>query len=211
MPRACRRAGAFVGLAAATGILAGCATTTDYRGGGDRELQQLKLQVQALLDKEEIRQQISAYSRAMDRRDMELARTVFHRDSIVDFGDFFRGNGWDFVEATPDYQKTTLIAASHAMSNVSIWLLDQGRARSEAYGDATLRSRLPDGNVQDRRVLARYVDEWVKSDARWQIMNRKLLVELEQVFPPHAPTADAGESMGRRDREDPSYFPGDAR
>lgn len=182
---------ALAGLAAAAGILAGCATTTGHRGGGDREIQQLKEQVQALLDKEEIRQQISAYSRAMDRGDMDLARAVFHRDSIVDYGEFFKGNGWDFVEAAPNYQKATLVAASHAMSNISIWLLDERRARSEAYGDATLRSRLPDGNAQDRRVLTRYVDEWVKSDGRWQIMNRKLLIDLEQIGLPHAPTAKA--------------------
>lgn len=196
-----------LGFAAAALIVAAdVASAADHepRTRLSRQVAELTAQVQQLRDKEEIRQQIVTYARAMDRIDTDLAKTVFHRDAYVDYG-AFKGRAWAFLEQSPDYQRT-LVGYAHQMSTMSIWLLGPASARSETYGDTTIRSSLPDGSIQDRRPLARYIDEWVKADGRWQIMRRTLLIDLDQTFPPQ-PAAMSGKPGGSRDRSDPSYFP----
>lgn len=190
--------------AAALTAAASPAGAAGRRQTEQEELRQLRRQVQELMDKEAIRQQIATYCRAMDRMDTELAKTVFHRNSTVDYG-AFKGSGWAFADNAPKFQ-STLVGYLHGALTISIWLRSGTTARSEYYGDTTMRARLPDGNVQDRRALVRYVDDWVKEDDRWQIMRRRMLSELDQLQPPRPPGA---EPAGRRDRTDPSYLNND--
>lgn len=169
----------------------------------DAELQELKRQLQELRDKEAIREQISAYARAMDRIDTELAKTVFHRDSWAEYGDY-KTNGWDFAEQGPNFQRT-LPAYTHAMNNISIWIDDNSHARSECYAHNIIRRSLGEGQDQDEHIHVRYVDEWVKEDGRWQIMHRVMLSDLRWL---NAPQPTSNDVTGSRDRNDPSYFPG---
>ena len=48
--------------------------------------------LKTLIEKEEIRDQIYVYCRALDRIDNELGYSVFAEYSVVDYGPTYRGN-----------------------------------------------------------------------------------------------------------------------
>ena len=54
--------------------------------------------MQKLIEKEAIRDQIYTYCRALDRIDNELGYTVFSKDAQVDYGDTYRGTGRGFID-----------------------------------------------------------------------------------------------------------------
>src|SRR5262249_5356104 len=153
-------------------------------------------------DKDEIRQQISNYSRAVDRCDAELGKRVFHEKSTLIFP-WGERDGWAFIDGCIE-SHLAWPSHSHQMSTLSIWLDGPDRARSEAYGDCTLRRVAEDGSIWDNRRLVRYCDQWVKDAGRWQITRRVVVDDMNQVT--SSPEDTSGMATGRRDRTDASYF-----
>ena len=158
--------------------------------------------VQVLLDKQAITEALYRYARSMDRLDRELGYSVFWPEAAADYHEqMFVGTGHGFVdmvmEAHPSYH-----AHSHQFSNISIWI-DGDTARSETYGDVTLRRIDADGQCWDSRNLGRYVDRWERRDGEWRIIDRRYLHDFD------ATVAHDGDfvTTGRRDRLDASYFP----
>lgn len=161
----------------------------------------LEAQMRALIDKQAITEQIYNYGRCMDRLDRELGRGVFHPEAVADYGpQMFQGTGWDFVDWIMEAHRNFTTHA-HEFSNIMIWL-DGDTARSETYGDVTLRRRAEDGTLHDIRNLGRYIDRWERRDGTWRIIYRNYVHDFDQ----SGPAVGEFETMGKRDRSDPSYF-----
>ncbi|MDR2856681.1 MAG: nuclear transport factor 2 family protein [Novosphingobium sp.] len=156
--------------------------------------------IQALLDKQAIREALYAYCRSVDRLDHALGHSVFHEDSHADYGpDVYQGPGRGCIDAiirSHDH----LTGHSHQISNILI-ALDGDRAGSEAYMTGTMRM-LREGKEFQIFVRARYLDTWEKRDGRWAITRRQLAYDHDEV---REVTSMRGEQNAARGPSDPSY------
>ena len=159
--------------------------------------------IQEIFDKEDIRQQIFNYSRSVDRIDEELGKAVFHPDATLDYGaHIFQGSAWEFIVWCLEAHRGC-VSHSHQMGNISIWLDGSDTARSETYGDVTVRFS-KDGVLVDNFNLVRYLDKWEKREGTWRIIERKCVHDLEST----TPVANTSFPItGRRNKADASYFP----
>ena len=155
--------------------------------------------LQALVDRQAITDQIYRYCRAVDRLDIPLGHSIWHEDSIADYGDIYQGNGRGVIDLICEYH-LQMLHHSHQISNILIEL-NGDRAGSESYVTATLRIRDTEV-VKQISVWGRYVDQWSRRNACWGLDKRLLIIDFDEIrdvvpMGPHA--------IGRRDRDDPSY------
>lgn len=153
-----------------------------------------------LLAKQQISEALSAYCRGVDRIDVDLARSVFHPDSVVDYGDMFSGSGYGFIDAIAEVHPA-METHVHQLGSITI-VVDGDRAGSEAYVMARLRVRNDDG-VSDTVSHGRYVDRWERRDGTWRIIHRHYLHALDETRPVEG---EGFPPRGTRDRSDPSYL-----
>jgi hypothetical protein len=160
-------------------------------------------EIQQLLDKQAITEQLYNYARSMDRLDPELGKAVFHPEAKADYGaQMYQGTGYGFVDMCMQAHLGYL-SHSHQFNNILI-VVEGNTARSETYGDVTLRRRDENGVLQDSRNLGRYVDRWEKRDGTWRILERQYVHDFDQ----SGPATGLFQTLGRRDADDPSYFGG---
>ena len=150
-------------------------------------------------DRLEIADKIYRYCRSVDRLDIPVGHSVFHEDSVADFGASYVGTGRGWIDFICEEHKKFLYH-SHQVTNVIIEL-DGEQAGSESYVYASLQRQDGDKVVQ-HEFWARYVDKWSKRGGDWAIDRRDCIVDygvLREVTPL------GGDPRSRRDREDPSY------
>jgi ketosteroid isomerase-like protein len=168
------------------------------------ELDQLRWDVQYLLDRTAIADCVAAHARGCDRHDAELLTSTYLDDGVDVHG--------ATVNAGPDYAAwaNAVHGASSAnhLHNITTHTceIDGDEAHAESYVLVTLLS--PD-SATATVMCGRYVDRLERRDGRWRIAVRRATVEL-------AFTADArllqssffvaqGYECGTRDRADISY------
>ncbi len=151
-------------------------------------------------DRQQITDLIYRYCRALDRIDHDLGYSIWHEGGTADYGaDVFVGSGRDFIDHVCR-QHSGLLTHSHQMSNIIIEL-DGDTAASESCVTATLRMKRDDRLMQ-MMVWSRYVDTWSRRNGRWGIDHRIAIIDMDEI---REVTPLSGRSMGRRDRQDPSY------
>jgi len=157
-------------------------------------------ELERLLAIEAIRRRLHEYCRAMDRRDDDLGRSIWHEDGTADYGDeVFQGLGRDFVEqVSRNHLRRT--AHSHQIATAAIEV-DDDAARSEAYVTVRLVTATTGGTTEELYV-GRYLDRWSRRDGRWAIDHRVWVLDFGE---PARPVATPLVGSGRRDRGDVSY------
>ncbi len=158
--------------------------------------------LQALLDKQEIHEAVMRYCRGIDRCDEELVRSVFHADSTVDYGEFFRGSGPEFAKMIVPILLQTWKSTMHFIGTNSLELAGDV-AYSEAYFVAYSRLER-DGKEYDQIGSGRYVDRFERRDSAWKIADRVLVGEWNRVDAV-VESGLGGATLGHRSRQDISY------
>jgi ketosteroid isomerase-like protein len=170
----------------------------------DRDLQQLRADVEYLKDRTAILDCIAAHARGCDRHDVELLTSTYHDDGVDVHG--------ATVNAGPDYagwaNAVHAASSTNHLHNITTHTceIDGDTAHAESYVLVTLLS--PDSTAATV-MCGRYVDRLERRDGTWRIAVRHVTVEL-------AYTADArllqspfftsqGYEHGQRDRTDRSY------
>jgi len=155
--------------------------------------------LQDLLAKQAITEQIYTYCRALDRMDRPAALAVWHDDGLADYGSIFKGTGAGFVDWVFEGHKR-LASHSHQITNILIEVGD-GVAASESYVIASLRS--DDGAAASETIVrGRYADRWSYRNGRWAIEERTYVHDFDAVL------SDVQSSIvgwGKRDESDPSH------
>jgi hypothetical protein len=143
----------------------------------------LRKRLQALLDKDAIRDCLMRYSRGMDRQDWETARSAYWTDAIDDHILYVGG-----PEGLFEHSASFLVGmrTQHLLGNVLIELEDDRMARSETYYVATHDMPTAVGR-QDFIMKGRYIDRFQKRGEEWRILHRTLTCDLYSVA---ASTAD---------------------
>jgi SnoaL-like domain len=138
-----------------------------------------------LLDKEAIRELVLLYSRGVDRKDIELLKTLYTKDATDDHGDHFKGRADAYIgflaKSLPG-----LLAGGHFVCNHLI-AVDGATAEGEVY--ALAYHIFPDGKggtVQDIAGV-RYIDRYAKEDGRWLFSNRIVRFDFREIRPAATP------------------------
>ncbi len=159
-----------------------------------------------LLDKEEIREQIYRYCRAVDRGDRELMRQVYHPDATDQHG-VFNGPAAQFIDLKIEDVLPGLKLTMHLVGNILIELSGD-TARVESYVAAFHRVGSPEGE-HDLLVWGRYLDRFERRQGHWKIAHRQCVFDGIRNDKASAdwgmPWCANFRPLGRRDHRDPLY------
>lgn len=158
----------------------------------------------ALLDKQDIRECLERFSRGMDRFDRAVYLSAFWDDAQVAAGPFVgsAADCWDW--AVPMHEEGQLLT-HHALlqSNIEI---DGDSAHTETYYLFVARNR------DESLVTAggRYIDRFERHGEEWRIALRTNIIEWAglppSIPPPFADVPDiAVNGLSARSHDDPSY------
>lgn len=156
--------------------------------------------LEALLDKQSIRDVLSRYCRGLDRMDLEMARRVWWEGGTANYVGIYEGTGHGFIDWVWKAH-TGMERHSHQISNVLIELDPSGKsATSEAYVTVVLWT-LPDDSGSQKELVGRgrYLDRWSKRGDDWAIDHRVHLLDLSSVFSLERGEISAGSTRDERD------------
>ena len=141
--------------------------------------------LQQLLDRDAIHRVHMSYSRAVDRRDAALLRTVLAPDaSVGDDPATFEFRGIDEIASRFSrlhrYRNT-----AHYMMNTTFLRIHGDEADTEIYAIASHQYPAdappePDGHPPQYIAAIRYQDHLVRRQGQWQIQRRLLAVQWTQ-------------------------------
>jgi hypothetical protein len=160
--------------------------------------------IDALIDRQDILDALTRFSRGLDRFDRAAFLSAFHDDATIAAGPFVGGpvDLWDWSSALHEQGQ---IATHHNLLNHSCDL-DGDTAHTETYYLFAARNR------DDSNWIAggRYIDRLERRDGAWRIAMRTNTIEWSGLVPtmpiPFADVPDiAGNGAAARDASDPSY------
>jgi hypothetical protein len=132
-----------------------------------------------LEDKDAIRDVISAYAHAIDRRDWALMPALFHADATFGFGPI-EGDWRGFVEqaraiidpctATQHQLGQVLIAADGDNAALAETYMTAMHVVPAGYGGGVFPDR---GETYAAVIAGRYIDRFEKRDGEWRIARRQ--------------------------------------
>ena len=163
--------------------------------------------IQTLLDKQAIAELVFNYSRAVDRKDFSLLRTLYTEDGFDDHGGLYRGPAAGYVDWLEQAMQSCDIT-THSVHNHLIGVLADDTAEGEVYVTAYHRLHAGAGGFNELVEGLRYLDQYRKRDGRWQFARRTLINDWAQVGPAFWNLDDpalSGTPIGRSDATDPSY------
>ncbi len=156
--------------------------------------------LQQVIDKDAIRELVLLYSRAIDRKDVDLLRTLYTEDATDTHGDDFDGNAEAFCEFIAQGLPYMTYSGHHACNHLIS--VDGDEANGEVY--ALALHVLPDPNnpgqqVEDFRTV-RYIDNYRRcADGKWRFSRRFVTYDMviERPF--------TGSGLMGLGEKDPSY------
>lgn len=160
-------------------------------------------ELEKLIEKEAIRDQIYTYCRALDRIDNDLGYSVFAEDAKVDYGPTYKGTGKGFIDMMLNMHRK-MVVTHHMMTNILIKFNEDGtRAASETYMYAACKYKNKAGKATFTvEARCRDIDKWEKQDGKWVIVER--IVAGDNTFIVPAPQYTDDYNNGRDKTEDPS-------
>ncbi|KUI42829.1 hypothetical protein AU198_06970 [Mycobacterium sp. GA-1199] len=162
----------------------------------------------ALAAKDEIRDLVLQYCRAMDRGDIALAATLYEPDARDEHGFNATNTAQEFIDSI-GVLLGGLAAVQHNVTNHLIRITGPETAEGEAYVVAYHRAER-DGVEYVLITGGRYLDRYSKHEGQWKFAQRKCVADWTHEFSSPLAT-DAKKSVsgklakGRMDAQDPSY------
>lgn len=146
-------------------------------------------QVQALLDREAIRDRLHLYCRGIDRADEEALRAAYWPDAVDRHGPC-DGPVEGFIAAV---RKVWAAGARniHVLSNILITFHGPDAAAVESCFTALQRGPGLDGRVAQWLLAGRYCDRFEKRGDEWRIAARTVVYDwVEEQVPPEGSEAE---------------------
>jgi hypothetical protein len=164
--------------------------------------------MQALIDKDAIRDLVLCYSRSVDRQDFALLRTLYTPDGMEDnHGGGYSGPAEGYIRWLESVMPR-LGVTTHGVQNHLIAIEGPDRAQGEVYVTAYHTLPAEGGGWTDLIHGMRYLDHYAKLDGRWLFARRTVVVDWKQSAPSSwtkdIPN-DTGCLFGQHDATDASY------
>lgn len=142
-----------------------------------------------LIAKEEIRQLVLLYSRGVDRKDIDLLRTLYAKAATDDHGSHFKGQADDylrFLEKSFPYMRMS----GHYVCNHLI-SVNGDEGEGEVY--ALAYHLIPDGKggIVEDFAGVRYIDRYRKEGGRWLFAQRVVEFDFRSKRPVATPEGAA--------------------
>jgi ketosteroid isomerase-like protein len=165
--------------------------------------------LQRMLARDEIRDVLARYARAIDRADGALLKSCYFEDAMEEHGSSFTGRAHEYVDgAIPKVRAMGVMQHLLGSSHIE---LDGDVAYVETYIWTFLRVER-DGRSWDTFTGGRLHDRFERRDGLWKIAHRRTVFDWNRDTPssegwclgyidPRAP----GVRRGRKDAADPSY------
>ncbi|MDO8276652.1 MAG: nuclear transport factor 2 family protein [Burkholderiaceae bacterium] len=171
-----------------------------------------------MADRAQMQDVMLRWCRAVDRRDADSVRDLFHPDATDDHG-VFQG-GVDALIAWLKERHKTIPSSNHTVGNMLIEFTGKDSAIMESYciciqrypADAQASLTQLSGGVTaaaaqsvDLFVIARYLDMFERrADGEWRIARRTVLFDSTMMYDvsANAPKLDPKWALGRRDQDD---------
>ena len=153
----------------------------------------------------EIHDALLRYCRGLDRVDMNLVRSAFHKDAWIQFPKSLHvGDTEGFFEFLSN-EMPRFVRTQHFLGNSLIEFDGPNTAYVETYLHA-------DHQGSDKhhwtgsfvKLWARYIDKFEQRDGKWLIARRELLVDWMYKYPLEGWFDDHPDASARRDGTDPS-------
>lgn len=141
----------------------------------------MDMRLSELLAKEEIRELALLYCRGVDRKDMELLRTLYTRDGWDSHGVHFDGPANEYVDFLEKSLQQVRIGAHYVCNHLIA--INGSEAEGEVY--ALGFHQMPDANgglIEDF-VGVRYLDRYRIEDGRWRFASRDVQFDLASQLP----------------------------
>lgn len=134
-----------------------------------------------LVAKDEIRELALLYSRAVDRQDFTLLRTLYTHDATDRHGDSFDGTAEAFCAYLEERMPRMPYTGHHVCNHLIT--LDGDRGEGEVY--ALAFHIVPDGKGGWAEMLmaVRYHDAYRRDDGRWKFARRDCSYDMEITRP----------------------------
>jgi hypothetical protein len=172
--------------------------------GDETGLEQLRRDVQYLMDRTAILDCIARHARGHDRHDVELLSSAYHEDGVDE-----HGHAVNPASRYAEWANATHAASSRLhMHNLTTHLceIEGDVAHCESY---VIVGLLDKGGKTARLLCGRYVDRMERRAGVWRIALRRSLVDLalqgDASLLELPAFAAQGYARGTRDRRDISY------
>lgn len=160
--------------------------------------------LQRLLERQDIVDCLTRFSRGIDRFDRELFLSAFHTDAVIAAGPYVGGPA-DLYDWASALHEQGQVATHHNLLNISCEI-DGDASHTETYYLFVGRNR----DHSNWMAGGRYIDRLEKRDGAWRIALRTTVVEWSGMPPstplPFADVPDIHDNgAASRSRLDPSY------
>jgi hypothetical protein len=161
--------------------------------------------LERFLDRQAIQDVVSRYCRAIDRVDMDLLETCYHRGAVL-HGRVVPQNFESFTLTREKFAGTLHFISNHSAQ------IEGDQAVAETYVLAHHWGEPADDPAVNFTSGARYVDLFERrGDIGWRIVERYIIREMTTALsvrrPDEAPPSETGEvPLSRRDDSDLSYL-----
>ena len=165
--------------------------------------------IERMLARDEIREVLARYARAVDRADGPLLKSCYHPDAIEEHGGNYTGNAHAYVDgAVPRIER--LGPMQHLLGTSHIEFENE-TAYVETYIWTFLRVKAEGGDL-DTFTGGRLIDRFERREGVWKIAHRRTIFDwnrdtvsnegwVKGMFKPGTP----GMRQGAKGRTDPSY------
>lgn len=161
--------------------------------------------VDTLLAKDEIRDLVLRYCRAIDRRDYAALPALYHEDATDDHSPMYQGSASGYLEWLPSMLETMTVT-SHMVQNHLV-IVDGDRAEGEVTMISYHLTRDESGQDVEIVIGGRYLDRYERRDGSWRFSHRKIVMDWNQIQPStcqwDSPLV-AGTPVGARCEDDPA-------
>jgi hypothetical protein len=127
-----------------------------------------------MLDRDELRELVNAYCRAVDRADYETLRGLYHPDATDAHGSFSDGGVEQFIaqlKAAEPYVRVS----QHNITTTN-FVVDGDDARGEIYCLVFHTFAGPEHDI-DVVIGGRYLDTYTRHDGRWKFLQRTIVAD----------------------------------
>lgn len=161
--------------------------------------------LQQLIDRQDILDCLTRFSRGMDRFDEDLFVSAFHPDAEI-AGGIFVGGPVDLYHWAANMHEQGQVATHHNLLNHTVDI-DGDVAHCETYYLFVARNR----DNSNWLAGGRYLDRLERRDGQWRIAFRNNVIEWSGLSPtidiPFGDVPDIhGNGAPARDKTDPSYI-----
>ena len=164
------------------------------------------MNLEELSARAQIHDALLRYCRGLDRVDMDLVRSAFHKDAWIDFPASLHVGSVDGFLDFLSGEMPRFVRTMHFLGNSLIEFDGPNLAHVETYLNADHQgSQVHQWAGEQVKLWARYLDLFEQRDGQWLIARRALRVDWMYRYPKDGWFDDHPDaSVGRRDGTDPT-------